>query len=62
MRHDLLIFASLCENLPNILLEAMNSRLLIACSSVEPMPSVLKGGGIYFGPFSSQCVYQSIKN
>ena len=58
---DLFIFASSCENLPNILLEAMSSGLPIACSNVEPMPSVLKGGGIYFDPFSSQSVYQSIK-
>ncbi len=59
---DLFIFASSCENLPNILLEAMSSGLPIACSNIEPMPSVLKDGGIYFDPFSSESIYQSIKN
>jgi glycosyltransferase involved in cell wall biosynthesis len=58
---DLFIFASSCENLPNILLEAMSSGLPIACSNVEPMPSVLKDGGIYFDPFSSTSIYQTIK-
>lgn len=58
---DLFVFASSCENLPNILLEAMSSGLPIACSNVEPMPSVLKEGGIYFDPFSSESVYKSVK-
>jgi glycosyltransferase involved in cell wall biosynthesis len=46
------IFASTCENMPNILLEAMSSGLPIACSSYGPMPEFLKEGGLYFDPLS----------
>jgi glycosyltransferase involved in cell wall biosynthesis len=47
---DIFIYASSCENLPNILLEAMASGLPIACSRFEPMPDVLRDGGVYFDP------------
>jgi glycosyltransferase involved in cell wall biosynthesis len=47
---DLFIFASTCENLPIILLEAMASRLPIACSLRPPMPEILGDAGIYFDP------------
>lgn len=47
---DAFIFASTCENMPNILLEAMSAGLPIVCSSYEPMPEFLKEGGIYFDP------------
>lgn len=43
-------FASSCENLPNILLEAMASGLPIACSNRGPMPEVLGEAGVYFDP------------
>jgi len=48
--NDIFLYASSCENLPNILLEAMSAGLPIACSNVEPMPSVLKCSGEYFTP------------
>jgi glycosyltransferase involved in cell wall biosynthesis len=44
------VFASTCENMPNILLEAMASGLPIACSSRPPMPEVLGDAGLYFDP------------
>jgi glycosyltransferase involved in cell wall biosynthesis len=44
------VFASSCENLPNILLEAMASGLPIACSDRQPMPEVLGPAGVYFDP------------
>ena len=44
------IFASSCENLPIILLEAMASHLPIACSNRLPMPEVLGDTGVYFDP------------
>jgi glycosyltransferase involved in cell wall biosynthesis len=44
------VFASSCENLPNILIEAMASGLPIACSNMGPMPEVLKECGLYFNP------------
>lgn len=47
---DLCVFASSCENMPNILLEAMASGLPIACSSRGPMPEVLGDAGSYFDP------------
>ena len=47
---DLFVFASSCENMPNILLEAMASGLPIACSNRGPMPEILQNGGLYFDP------------
>ena len=47
---DLCIFASSCENMPNILVEGMASGLPIACSKLGPMPEILKDGGVYFNP------------
>jgi len=48
---DMCVFASSCENMPNILLEGMASGLPIACSRRGPMPEILgDDGGIYFNP------------
>ena len=47
---DGFIYASSCENLPNILLEAMAAGLPIACSARGPMPEVLGKAGRYFDP------------
>ncbi len=47
---DLCVFASSCENMPNILLEGMAFGLPIACSNRGPMPEVLGDAGIYFDP------------
>ena len=47
---DVFVFASSCENLPNILIEAMASGLPIACSNKGPMPEVLGEAGVYFNP------------
>lgn len=47
---DLGLFASSCENMPNILLEMMASGLPIACSNKGPMPEVLANAGLYFSP------------
>lgn len=49
-RADAFIFASSCENLPNILLEAMAASLPIACAYRGPMPEVLNDAGVYFDP------------
>jgi glycosyltransferase involved in cell wall biosynthesis len=51
---DLFVFASSCENMPNILLEAMASGLPIACSNRGAMPEVLEGNGLYFDPEKPQ--------
>ncbi|MGH9580635.1 MAG: glycosyltransferase, partial [Terriglobales bacterium] len=47
---DAFVFASSCENLPNILLEAMSSGLPVACSRCSSMPEVLGNAGVYFNP------------
>jgi glycosyltransferase involved in cell wall biosynthesis len=47
---DGFVFASSCENLPNILLEAMAAGLPIACARRGPMPEVLRDAGVYFDP------------
>lgn len=47
---EVFVFASSCENMPNILLEAMSSALPIACSSRGPMPEILGDAGVYFDP------------
>lgn len=49
-RADINVFASSCENMPNILLEGMASGLPIACSDRGPMPEVLGEAGVYFDP------------
>ncbi|MCB0068870.1 MAG: glycosyltransferase family 4 protein, partial [Caldilineaceae bacterium] len=47
---DAFVYASSCENLPIILLEAMAAGLPIACSNRGPMPEVLGQAGLYFDP------------
>ena len=47
---DAFVFASSCENLPNILIEAMAAGLPIASSNRGPMPEVLGEAGIYLDP------------
>lgn len=47
---DGFVFASSCENLPNILIEAMAAGLPIASSDRGPMPEVLGDAGVYFDP------------
>jgi glycosyltransferase involved in cell wall biosynthesis len=49
-RADGFVFASSCENMPNILVEAMASGLPIACSDRGPMPEILGDAGEYFDP------------
>ena len=62
MAADLGLFASSCENMPNILIELMASGLPIACSNSGPMPEVLGDAGIYFNPESSLEIRDALKN
>ena len=59
---DAFIFASSCENLPNILIEAMSAGLPIACSSYGPMPEVLGNAGVYFDPTNSGDIENAMRN
>jgi glycosyltransferase involved in cell wall biosynthesis len=58
---DAFVFGSSCENLPNILLEAMASGLPIACSNRGPMPAILGEGGAYFDPESADSTAEAIE-
>jgi glycosyltransferase involved in cell wall biosynthesis len=58
---DAFIFASSCENLPNILIEAMTAGLPIACSKSGPMPEVLGNAGIYFDPVQTQDIAEAMR-
>ena len=58
---DLCLFASSCENMPNILLEGMASGLPIACSNRGPMPEILGGAGAYFDPEDSAEIARVIR-
>jgi glycosyltransferase involved in cell wall biosynthesis len=58
---DVCVFASSCENMPNILIESMAAGLPIACSNRGPMPEVLRDAGIYFNPEKSASIAQAIR-
>lgn len=53
---DIFLFASSCENMPNILLEAMAAGLPIICSRLGPMTEVLGNAGRYFDPESVESI------
>lgn len=59
-RADAFVFASSCENLPNILIEAMAAGLPIASSDRGPMPEVLGEAGVYFSPDSPASIADAI--
>jgi glycosyltransferase involved in cell wall biosynthesis len=58
---DAFIFASSCENLPNILIEAMASGLPIVCANRGPMPDILGDAGIYFDPESPSDIASALQ-
>ena len=58
---DICLFASSCENMPNILLEGMASGAPIACSNCGPMPEILGDAGLYFDPENSDDIAIGIR-
>ena len=58
---DIFIFASSCENMPNILLEGMAAGAPIACSNIRPMPDILKDAGIYFNPDDFESIAEAVR-
>ncbi|WP_082872409.1 MULTISPECIES: glycosyltransferase [unclassified Alcanivorax] len=57
---DIVVFASSCENLPNILLESMASSSPVVCSDFQPMPSILKDAGLYCDVESPESIANAI--
>ncbi|WP_338378879.1 glycosyltransferase family 1 protein [uncultured Flavobacterium sp.] len=58
---DAFVFASTCENMPIILIEAMTAGLPIASSQKQPMPEVLEKGGLYFDALNVESIYICLK-
>lgn len=58
---DLGVFASSCENMPNVLLETMASGLPIACSKFGPMPELLGDAGVYFDPERPEEIVRALR-
>ena len=59
--YEAFIFASSCENLPNILIEAMASGVPIASSKRGPMPDILNPAGFYFDPELPKSISDELK-
>lgn len=58
---DGFVFASSCETLPNIMLEAMAAGLPIASSSYGPMPEALGDAGVYFDPVKPTSIATAVR-
>jgi glycosyltransferase involved in cell wall biosynthesis len=58
---DVFVFASSCENMPNILVEAMAAGFPIACARRGPMPEILGEGGKYFDPERPEEIARAIR-
>jgi glycosyltransferase involved in cell wall biosynthesis len=58
---DIFVFASSCENMPNILLEGMASGFPIACARRGPMEEVLGEAGVYFDPENATSIEKALR-
>ena len=58
---EVFVFASSCENMPNILLEAMSNGLPIACARRGPMPEMLGEAGVYFDPEEPDAIAAAVR-
>lgn len=56
------LFASSCENCPNILLEALGSGRPVLSSEVMPMPEFGGDGLIYFSPFDPASIAAAMRS
>lgn len=54
------IFASSCENLPLILIEAINMRIPILCSNKRPMIDIYSQKGLHFDPLDPLSICKTI--
>lgn len=58
---DIKIFASECEAMPTIVLEAMASKLPIASSNIQPMTYMLKDSAVFFNPKDINSIYTNLE-
>jgi glycosyltransferase involved in cell wall biosynthesis len=54
------LFASSCETFGVTVLEAMASRLPIACSNRSGLPEILGDGGVYFDPADVESIADAL--
>lgn len=59
---SLILFASTCENCPNILLESMGAGVPVVCSNYEPMPAFGGDAVSYMNPDSPDDIALAIQN
>jgi glycosyltransferase involved in cell wall biosynthesis len=60
-RADAAVYASSCENMPNILIESMAAGLPIASSNRGPMPEILGAAGLYFDPECARDIAYAVR-
>ncbi|MEJ5961278.1 glycosyltransferase family 4 protein [Pedobacter immunditicola] len=58
---DIFVYASTCESFGIILLEAMASKLPIACSDIASLTETLRDGGIYFNAEDPKSIKEALK-
>lgn len=59
---DALLYASSCETMPNIVIEAMMSGRPLVCSNKESITEFTHGHAFYFNPESFKSIQESIIN
>ncbi len=61
-KSDGVIFASTCENMPNVLIESMKSGLPVLCSNFPPMPEFIGADyKFYFNPLLISSIKENIR-
>lgn len=58
---DFFVYPSTCENMPNILIEAMSSSLPIVCSDYPPMPEFIRDAGVLCDPLDVDAIAEAIE-